>query len=203
MQNEMGEKNRRGESYTYDRARNPTKGANYNDKGRNGRIGTFRRRNNRNCRRGGWWLIAPNGRKIDDGGGPNRDWDTSYYHRDLPLSHVNFNGGNSSPSELEFGDIDNWKADIEIENYLVNSSFANDYMGTVRSGDFDVSETPAKTNLSRRNRTGKKGRTIIRHGSNFWETYWGYRSFRPRRFPDQNRRNVSDGGNAIIDRNWI
>ena len=54
--------------------------------------------------------------------------------RGFPLIQVYYMGNNSPSGELEFGDIESWKADSEIGNYLVNCSVANEYRDAERSG---------------------------------------------------------------------
>ena len=63
---------------------------------------------------------------------------------DHPLNQVNFTDSNSSPIELECGDIENWKTDIEIENYWVNRSIPNEYRDAVCSEGCDFSKLPMK-----------------------------------------------------------
>ena len=91
MQNEIGEQTRLGDAETYDRDRKPTTGSRYHGKGRNGHRGTSSYRNSRNYR----WVnnCAERGEEEVGGGGDfDGNWDTSYSHRDRPLSQVNYTG---------------------------------------------------------------------------------------------------------------
>ena len=71
--------------------------------------------------------------------------------RGRSLRQVRYMGNNSAAIELEFGDIENWRTDSEIKNYLVSRSVADEYRDSERSGDCDVSEKLAETNLIRTN----------------------------------------------------
>ena len=87
------------------------------------------------------------------------------------ISHAIFTENNSSPSAIEFGDVENWQADSENRNYRVNRSIANEYRGADRSEARCVVGASAKTNLRQRNRRGEKGRSIKR----FNRAYGAYR----------------------------
>ena len=100
------------------------------------------------------------------------------------LSQVNCEVDISSSLGVQFGDIENWQSDREIEHYSVNRSIANGYRDTGRSGDCDVSETSAKTTLIRSNWRGEMGRTIKRFGPHLGKHMDRYKSSRPKRFRD-------------------
>ena len=74
------------------------------------------------------------GEEVGGGGDSNANRDTSYYKWGRPLGQVNYMEGSSSSIALELCDIENWKADREIGNYLVNRSVANEYLDSGRSG---------------------------------------------------------------------
>ena len=98
----------------------------------------------------------------------DEDWGNSDYRRCRSEIQVNFNeNGNNLPStELEFGDIEGWNTDIDLEGYFANHGAAKEYRDAERAGDRDAPKTYAGANLARKSQ-GENVRAIQRFGGNF------------------------------------
>ena len=104
----------------------------------------------------------------DNGEYFDEDRDNSDYQGGRSKEQVNFteNDNDYSPSELEFGDIEGWNTDIDLEGYFANHGAAKEYRDAERAGDRDAPKTYAGANLARKSQ-GENVRAIQRFGGNF------------------------------------
>ena len=111
-----------------------------------------------------------NGIRIRRRGYYNGDWGNSDFRRDPPLVQVNFeeSDNNKASSEIEFGDVGGWGTESEVWCYLVNRRAPDDYRDAGSAVGCHVFKVRAQTNSERRH-TGKRERTLKRHGSHFWK----------------------------------
>ena len=150
LKNETDEQSRWGDADAHDRNRKPHGKGRYNDKGSgNESIRTFQRdyRSNYRCVN-----CAEREEDPDNESDRHENWDTSDYQRGHTSNMVNLAGDENdySESEIEYGDIADWDADIEVGYYSVSRSSAGEYRDAGPTEDCDALKTLANKHLDRR-----------------------------------------------------